>query len=99
MREKKIEQSLREAVRDMGGRSYKFVSPGNRGVPDRLIVMPGGRIFFRELKAEDGEPDGFQRLQIARLQILGADASILTGRAEVEKFLRDIQTLQGGDAL
>lgn len=42
MREKEIEEKFREAVKRAGGKAYKFVSPGNDGVPDRLVVMPGG---------------------------------------------------------
>lgn len=51
MTEKQIESYLRDEVKKIGGKAYKFVSPGNAGVPDRLIVFPGGRIIFVELKA------------------------------------------------
>ena len=51
MREKDIEGHLRDRVKAMGGRAYKFVSPGNDGVPDRLVLLPGGKIMFVETKA------------------------------------------------
>lgn len=50
MLEKHIESKLRKKVKELGGRAYKFVSPGNSGVPDRLIVLPNGKIGFAELK-------------------------------------------------
>lgn len=51
MREKQIEQQLVSAVRRMGGICPKWVSPGLDGVPDRIILLPGGHMAFAELKA------------------------------------------------
>ena len=52
MREKTIEAKLVKAVKSMGGLAPKFVSPGFDGVPDRLVLLPDGKIAFVELKAE-----------------------------------------------
>lgn len=59
MKESEIEARLVRGVKALGGVAYKFVSPGNVGVPDRVVVLPGGRVIFVELKAEGGaaEPD------------------------------------------
>ena len=51
MLEKTIERKLVEVVRCAGGLCPKFVSPGMDGMPDRLVLMPGGRMAFVELKA------------------------------------------------
>ena len=51
MREKTIEAKLVQAVRTKGGLAPKFTSLGLDGVPDRLVLLPGGRIAFIELKA------------------------------------------------
>ena len=51
MRERAIEEKLVQAVRTEGGLAPKFTSPGFDGVPDRLVLLPGGRIAFIELKA------------------------------------------------
>ena len=51
MRERDVERYLRERVKQLGGRAYKFVSPGNNGVPDRIVMLPGGKLFFVELQA------------------------------------------------
>lgn len=51
MKESVIEARLRKGVERAGGRCLKFVSPGHTGVPDRIILMPGGRVYFAETKA------------------------------------------------
>lgn len=48
--EKSVEQYLRQQVKKAGGRALKFVSPGFTGVPDRIILMPGARVYFAETK-------------------------------------------------
>jgi hypothetical protein len=49
--EKELEQKLVREVKKKGGRAYKFISPGINGVPDRLVLLPGGRAGFVEVKA------------------------------------------------
>lgn len=44
--EEYIEKKLIDKVKSLGGRAYKFISPGNAGVPDRLVVLPGGKVRF-----------------------------------------------------
>lgn len=51
MLEKTIESKFKRAVEATGARCLKFVSPGFVGVPDRIILLPGGTVFFAELKA------------------------------------------------
>ena len=67
MREKDIEKYLRDRIREIGGKAYKFVSPGNNGVPDRLVCLPGGRVVFVELKAPGQGPRPVQVHQIGAL--------------------------------
>lgn len=68
MREKTIEAKLVKNVRSMGGLALKFSSPGFDGVPDRLLLLPGGRIAFVELKA----PGKMLRpLQVRRKKAVG----------------------------
>ena len=42
MREREIEEWLREQIKNLGGKALKFTSPGNDGVPDRIVFLPGG---------------------------------------------------------
>lgn len=87
MREKEVERILVNGIRRLGGTAYKFVSPGNDGVPDRLVVMPGGKVCFVELKQESGKLSGLQRIQIGKLQDKGQNVAVLYGEKEVRVFL------------
>ena len=90
MLEKNIEKFLLDNVKSLGGRCYKFKSPGNSGVPDRIVFLPGGKIYFVELKVDDGEPRKLQKVQIRRLKKLGQDVRVLCGLEEVKEFLNEI---------
>ena len=60
MRERDIELKLRDAVKAVGGLCWKFTSPGTSGVPDRIVLMPKGRIAFVETKAPGDVPRKIQ---------------------------------------
>lgn len=90
MRERDIEKYLREEVKAIGGRAYKFVSPGNAGVPDRIVVLPGGRVVFVELKAPGKKPTKLQLAQQRRLQALGCDVRVIDGLEQVDKLLEEL---------
>lgn len=87
MRESTIEAYLRDRVRQVGGRAYKFVSPGNDGVPDRMVCFPGGRIVFAELKALGQKPRPLQLVQIDRLQRLGFGVLVIDSKEKVDRFV------------
>ena len=94
MREKTIEQKLVRATKAAGGIAPKLVSPGFDGMPDRLIILPGGRIGFVEVKAPGKKP---RPLQISRhdlLQRLGCSVYVLDDTGQFENIRREI----GGDA-
>lgn len=80
--EKQIEAGLRKQVQAMGGLFYKFVSPGNNGVPDRIAVLPGGRIWFIELKSDTGKPARLQEWVIKQLRMRGVNAIVISGKKE-----------------
>lgn len=94
--EKSVENRLRKACRRRGAMAYKFVSPGRRGVPDRLIVMPGGRCVFVELKQAGETPDPLQREEIKKLRKLGAEVYVAAGAAEVVELIERLFTQEGG---
>lgn len=89
MREKDIEKILVNGVKDVGGRAYKWVSPGNNGVPDRIVFLPEGRIVFVELKTESGTLSSLQRVQIKRLRQLGQTVEVVKGVSGVIQFFED----------
>mgnify|MGYP003403661891 CR=1 FL=1 len=86
MLERDVEKILVKGVRDLGGKAYKFTSPGNDGVPDRLIVLHG-LIEFVELKQDNGRLSPLQRVQISKLESLGASVRVLQGEQDVRLYL------------
>ena len=92
--EKDVEKIWTDGVKKIGGKAYKFVSPGNSGVPDRLVVFRGRAPIFVELKTKTGKLTELQEVQIERLRSLGQDVRVLYGRDEVLRFLRLQETLQ-----
>lgn len=89
MLEKEVEKILVAGVKKLGGRAYKWISPGNAGVPDRIIVLPGKPPVFVELKAERGRLSPLQRVQVTRLRDLGQDVRVLYGEKAVRDFLEE----------
>lgn len=71
MREKIIEDKLKNAVKDKCGLCLKFISPGFDGVPDRIILMPNGIMAFAELKAPGKKLRPIQKRRKMQLQRLG----------------------------
>lgn len=91
MLEREIEKKLVDGVRKLEGRAYKFVSPGNDGVPDRIVVLPQRVPKFIELKTEYGRLSDLQKVQIKRLRNLGQDVRVLYGLRDVERFLEEMR--------
>lgn len=92
MRESAIEAKLVKAVKSLGGLAPKFVSPGLDGVPDRLVLLPGAKIAFIELKAQ-GKP--LRPLQVRRkrqLEALGFSVYRIDGSEQIGGILDEIQS-------
>lgn len=79
-RESVIEKKLVAEVKKAGGIAWKFVSPGRRGVPDRIILLPGGRIIFVECKAPGKKPRPEQLRLHRKLNALGFKVFILDSK-------------------
>lgn len=90
MKESDIEARLVREVRKRGGLCYKFVSPGNNGVPDRIIITPDGRVYFVELKTEVGVVSKVQGFQIARIKAVNGNVRVLKGMDAVMAFLEEV---------
>ena len=91
MREKDIEARLKQVVELNGGLFYKFTSPGNDGVPDRIAVLPDGQVWFIELKTEKGTTTAIQEWQIARLKERGANVAVLHGLDETIAWWSEVE--------
>lgn len=77
MREKTIEKKLVIAIKDMGGIALKFMSPGFDGMPDRIVLLPGGRMGFVEVKAPGKVPRPLQEARHRMLRMLGFKVYVL----------------------
>jgi hypothetical protein len=87
MREKSIETYLRDRVREAGGWAPKWVSPGNNGVPDRLVFLPAGRLVIVETKAPGKKPTPLQIRQHERLRALGQLVAVVDSKEKVDNLL------------
>ena len=74
-------------VKDIGGIAYKFVSPAHRGVADRLVVLPGGQVWFVEVKTDTGKLSPLQETFRKDINALGANYVCLYGEADVHLWL------------
>ena len=90
MLEKEIEQKLVRAVKAAGGICPKFVSPGMDGMPDRLILMPGGHMAFAELKAPGKKPRPLQLHRHDQLRSLGFQVFVVDAPEQIEEVLREV---------
>ena len=75
----------------MGGEAFKWVSPGNDGVPDRIVMLHGGAAIFVELKADRGRLSAIQKVQIRRIQKLGQEVVVVQGMDGLDRFLERIR--------
>lgn len=90
MREKSIEQELVRAVRTAGGLCAKWVSPGLDGVPDRIVLMPGGRLAFVEVKAPGKKPRILQLRRKKQLEALGFRVYVIDCIDQIGGVLNEI---------
>lgn len=85
--EKYIEQTLYKDVKKLGGIALKFVSPAFTGVPDRLVLMPGAKICFVELKAPNGVLSPRQMIVHKMLRKLSFDVKIIGNKEQLTDFI------------
>ena len=91
MREKTIEAKLVQTVRSMGGLAPKFTSPGLDGVPDRLVLLPGGKLAFIELKAPGKELRPLQVRRKRQLEALGFLVYCIDRPEQIGGIIHEIQ--------
>lgn len=89
MREADIERLLEHSVETAGGKAFKFTSPGNAGVQDRLVLLDG-RAYFVEVKAPGKELRPLQRYRQRQLQKLGFEPYVIDSAAGVKEFVEAI---------
>lgn len=86
MKEKDIEKYLNEVIKKIGGITFKFISPNNVGVPDRIVILKGGIVHFVELKQEGKKPRKIQELQINKIKNMGCIAFVIDSKEMIDKI-------------
>lgn len=90
MDEKNIEQKLRITIKKMGGLCLKFVSPSLDGVPDRIILMPGGYVGFAEIKSTGQKPRPLQLRRKRQLERLDFPVFVIDRPEQIGEVLDEI---------
>lgn len=88
-RESKVESYFVKQLKQRGAFPWKFVSPGKRGVPDRIIIKPGGAILFVELKAPGEKPTKQQAHRIKEMQAQGCKVYVIDSIRGVDAFMEE----------
>ena len=89
MRESSIESKFRDEVKEVGGMAYKFVSPGNAGVPDRVVILQGGK---------SGKTTPLQKVQIRKILATGCYATVLDNKKDIDRVIWEIEAWNPGKA-
>lgn len=92
--ERQVEAWIEKELKKLGYLYYKFVSPGNSGVPDRIMVSPHGNVTFVELKTEIGKLSEVQNVQISRIEHHGASVVIVYGEAGAKQFIEVVRGIE-----
>lgn len=91
MLESQVETYLRKQIELLGGICRKWTSPGHVGVPDRICLLPGGRVFFVEVKTDTGRLSTRQEREIEVMRGLGAEVHVVYGIEGVDCLMREVR--------
>lgn len=92
MNEKLIESKLRDGVKSKGGLALKFTSPSFTGVPDRIVLMPTGRMGFVELKSTGKKLSPRQLIVFPILERLGFPVTVIDDQAGLDEYLNQLES-------
>ena len=92
LREKEIEKELADSVKNAGGICPKLISPGMDGMPDRIVLMPGGKMGFVEVKAPGKRPRPLQMRRHRHLRDLGFKVFVLDDPSQIGGIIDEIQS-------
>jgi len=90
MEEARIERRLKNKIKKMGGLAVKFTAPGMAGMPDRLILLPEGKVYFVELKKPGSKLEKLQQKRARDLRKLGFEVYCLDSDQAVDNFIREV---------
>lgn len=87
--EKIIENCLIKACKNRGGKAVKLIPQNMAGIPDRMLLLPGGYLVFAELKREGEKPRALQEYQHRKLRELGFKVEVVDTKEKLEEVMRD----------
>ena len=90
MLEKEVERKMGAMVRARGGQFLKWVSPGMPGVPDRVLILPCGKVWFVELKTDKGRLSAIQKHTHKMLSGMGCNVHTVYGHEDARKFVEEV---------
>lgn len=90
MLEKQIESYFVWAVERQGGKTWKFTSPGRKGVADRIACLPDGSTWFVELKTKGGRLSELQKLFAADMKLLNQNYACLWTKEQIDEWVRQL---------
>ena len=90
MEEASIEKRLKNEVEKIGGKSLKFVSPGTTGVPDRIVLLPHGKLIFVELKATGKKMSPIQEYRAKEYRALGFDVRCINSIEKIKELIQEV---------
>jgi hypothetical protein len=89
MRESEIEKHFCWAVERAGGKTYKFTSPGRKGVADRIACMPDGTTWFVELKTKGGRLSPLQKMFMSEMALMNQRYACLWTKEQIDEWSRE----------
>jgi len=90
MKEKIVENHFVWAVERIGGKTYKFTSPGRKGVADRIACLPDGSTWFVELKTKGGRLSALQKMFMSDMALLKQNYACLWTIEQVDEWIKEI---------
>ena len=91
MLEREVENYLKRVVESTKKcKVFKFISPGHAGVPDRIILCEGGRIYFVELKRPGAKPRPLQKYVFSIFEKYGFPVFVIDSKSSVDKFVKEV---------
>jgi hypothetical protein len=90
MKEKIVENHFVWAVERVGGKAYKFTSPGRKGVADRIACMPDGSTWFVELKTKGGRLSVLQKMFMSDMALLKQNYACLWTKEQIDEWIKTL---------
>jgi len=91
IRESDIEKYFCWAVEMIGGKTWKFKSPAQRGVADRIACLPDGSTWFVELKTKGGRLAPLQKMFASEMDALHQKHAVLWTYEQIDQWIKEQQ--------